>query len=184
MQTQNAGGGANGDFRQVSCNGMQEKMFARLKSLNIPKSPEHPNPVSLFPLDPLMQLGVQHTEPILQRTWRTTEELETSSCTTVMETKTQRPRHSDLQAYCGYYITTDNSFSKNDKKSMKYCFMLLWLSPSKSRSEALARHLLLVPKLATWRKHVVVPPPISATSWWHTPRLEQHTNFLHVWKKI
>lgn len=49
------------------------KMFAQLNSLqNIPKSTEHPNPVSLFPLDPLMQLAVQHTEPLLQRTWRTT----------------------------------------------------------------------------------------------------------------
>lgn len=72
-QTQNPGGGAYGDFRQVSCNGIQEKMFAELNSLqNIPKSTEHPNPVSLFPLDPLMQLAVQHTEPLLQRTWRTT----------------------------------------------------------------------------------------------------------------
>ena len=49
------------------------KMFAELNSLqNIPKSTEHPNPVSLFPLDPLMQLAVQHTEPLLQRTWRMT----------------------------------------------------------------------------------------------------------------
>ena len=54
--------------------------------------------------------------------------------------------------------------------------MPLWLSPSKSRSEALARHLLLVPRLATWRKHVVVPPPIFATSWWHTPRLGEQNS--------